>query len=230
MIKLVSQKGDTLPKTIVKFLLGSGVVLLVIGISGGGIGVAVVGAALTVVGVLSALGAIGTLTEGEVVESWSTLIENGQGSAEGILGDTETLIEASRVPEVSMDRQQIAPSVASGLAGRTRDFLVITQQGNSRLAPYKFFLNCRDFGNNLDVNWYVTYKPSAWHTFLTFFPFMREVQQAWSDLDLFDQADLRAYVTNAHRCMLKTVDSLMLKLAQDPTTVDRKSRGFLGIS
>ena len=229
MLKLVSHKGGTLPKSIVKYLLGFGVALLILGGASGETGVAVVGVVLTIVGVVSALRAMGTLTEGEVVESWSTLIENGQGNAESLLGDTENFIEESRAPELSMDRQQIAPSVVSGLAGRTRDFLVVTQE-NPRLAPYQLFLNCRDYGNNLDVNWYVTFKPTGWQIFLSFFPFVREVQQASSDLDLFDQADLRAYVTNAHRCMLKAVDSVMLKLAQDPTSIDRKSRGFLGIS
>jgi hypothetical protein len=51
-----------------------------------------------------------------------------------------------------------------------------------------------------------------------------------SDLDLFDQQDLRTYSTNAHHCLLKAVDKLMLDLNQDPSKIERKSRGFLGIS
>jgi hypothetical protein len=50
------------------------------------------------------------------------------------------------------------------------------------------------------------------------------------DLDLFDEQDLRAYVTNAHHCLLEAVNKLMLDLNQDPSKIDRKSRGFLGIS
>ena len=50
------------------------------------------------------------------------------------------------------------------------------------------------------------------------------------DLDLFDTQDLRTYVTNAHHCLLDSVDKLMVSLNQDPSKLERKSRGFLGIS
>jgi len=50
------------------------------------------------------------------------------------------------------------------------------------------------------------------------------------NLDFFDEQDLRAYVTNAHKCLQKAVDKLMLEFNQDPSKIDRKSRGFLGIS
>ncbi|MEW6675409.1 MAG: hypothetical protein AB1348_05320, partial [Nitrospirota bacterium] len=49
-------------------------------------------------------------------------------------------------------------------------------------------------------------------------------------LDLFDQQDLTAYVTNAHHCLIEAVEKLMLNIGQDPSRIDRKSRGFLGIS
>jgi len=41
---------------------------------------------------------------------------------------------------------------------------------------------------------------------------------------------LRAYVTNAHHCLLEAVEKLMVDLNQDPAKIERKSRGFLGIS
>ncbi|MCX5991190.1 MAG: hypothetical protein NTZ04_02495 [Chloroflexi bacterium] len=50
------------------------------------------------------------------------------------------------------------------------------------------------------------------------------------DLNLLDQQDLRAYIINAHHCLLKAVDKLMLDLHQEPSKIERRSRGFLGIS
>ena len=50
------------------------------------------------------------------------------------------------------------------------------------------------------------------------------------ELDLFDQQDLRVYVTNAHRCFMKAVEQLMRGMNQDTSTLERKSKGFLGIS
>jgi len=41
---------------------------------------------------------------------------------------------------------------------------------------------------------------------------------------------LRAYTTNAHHCLIKAVEKLMTNLNQDTSKIDRKSRGFLGIS
>ena len=36
-------------------------------------------------------------------------------------------------------------------------------------------------------------------------------------------------MTNAHHCLLVAVDEVMVSLNQDPSKLDRKSRGFLGI-
>ncbi|MFZ6016294.1 MAG: hypothetical protein ACOYU0_01510, partial [Nitrospirota bacterium] len=130
-------------------------------------------------------------------------------------------------------------------------FLVVTETGNPRLKPFKMFINARDYGNNLDVSWYLTYKSGFWRCLLyfllripilnlMFLPYAllaagavmiqerRVTPSAY--LDLFDEQDLRAYVTNAHHCLIEAVEKLMLNIGQDPSKIDRKSRGFLGIS
>ena len=56
------------------------------------------------------------------------------------------------------------------------------------------------------------------------------ISQTVSDIDLFDQQDLTAYASNAHHCMLRAVQELMLKLHQDPTTLNRQSKGFFGLN
>ncbi len=48
-------------------------------------------------------------------------------------------------------------------------------------------------------------------------------------LDVFDQQDLQAYVTVAHRCLLKAVRALMDELGQDFSRVNTKSKGFLEV-
>ena len=224
-----------MPKGIIWFLILPGIFFFLIGVAAATVGVGgggsiVFGLLLLAAGVAVAAHKVQTLTADQVVESWSTLIENGQENEQEVLEETQGYIEASKVPDVRINRQKIAPSFVSGLGGRTRDFLVITEHGNPRLGPYKMFLNARAYGNNLDVNWYLTYIPSLWQAILSLIPFAVAVQEAARELDLFDQQDLRAYSTNAHRCMLKAVDALMLSLAQDPNKIERRSRGFLGIS
>jgi len=50
------------------------------------------------------------------------------------------------------------------------------------------------------------------------------------NLDLFQQQDLNAYATVVHHCLLKAIEKMMSNLGQDPSKIDRKSKGFLGIS
>jgi hypothetical protein len=76
----------------------------------------------------------------------------------------------------------------------------------------------------------MTYRPTFWQIILSLFPYVNVIPKVLSNLDLFDQQDLRAYGTNAHHCLLKAVEKLMINLHQDPSKIDRKSRGFLGIS
>ena len=185
----------------------------------------------------------------EVIESWSVLIGGGQGRAEEIFNNTDNFITQTKVPNVKKERKKLAPSLIRGIFGTKRDFLIVTETGSPRLKPFQMFIGARDYGDNLDVSWYLTYKAGFWVRVLAFFlmipvvnilfaPFalisgitsMVRERRGGLDLDLFDEQDLRAYVTNAHHCLLEGVEKLMVDLHQDPSKIDRKSRGFLGIT
>jgi hypothetical protein len=49
-------------------------------------------------------------------------------------------------------------------------------------------------------------------------------------MDVVQLEELTAYVTKVHHSVLKAVASLMQKLGQDTSKIERKSRGFLGVS
>lgn len=185
----------------------------------------------------------------EVIDSWSVLIEDACGKADEVFAGTEGFIVQSKAPNVKTRKKKIAPGIIRRLAGHKRDFLIVTENGNARLKPYQMFIGARDYGNNLDVSWYLTFRPSFWEKFFAVWfaipilnwlalPFawgwsarrMVRERRGGLDLDFFDEQDLRAYVTNAHHCLLKAVDELMVKLHQDPSKIERRSRGFLGIS
>jgi len=185
----------------------------------------------------------------EVIDSWSVLIGSGQGRAEEIFNNTNNFILQTKAPNVKIERKAMAPGIIRGLFGAKRDFLVVAETGSPRLKPYQIFIGARDYGNNLDVSWYLTFRLTFWQrltallllipglNFLVL-PFtlmggltsMAKEKRGGLDLDLFDEQDLRAYTTNAHHCLLEAVEKLMLDLHQDPSKIDRKSRGFLGIS
>ena len=59
---------------------------------------------------------------------------------------------------------------------------------------------------------------------------VKEAQETLSELTLFDEQDLRDFASCAHRCLLKAVEELMMVMELDPSKIERKSRGLLGIS
>jgi hypothetical protein len=111
-----------------------------------------------------------------------------------------------------------------------REFLVLTDTTNYRLRPYQIYIRSRPYGINLACEWYLTYKPNILMACLSLIPYANVIPQTLSDIDLFDQQDLRAYASNAHHCLLRAVQELMLKLQQDPTTLNRQSQGFFGLN
>ena len=82
------------------------------------------------------------------------------------------------------------------------------------------FVNVRDYGNALQTSWYLAYLPSAWQRFRG---------RLGLDLDLFDEQDLRAYVTVVHHAFIESVIDLLNELGED-TNINRTSKGFLGVS
>ena len=93
------------------------------------------------------------------------------------------------------------------------------------------FIGARDYGITLDVQWYLTCEPGFFKK-----RFSNVLSAGASDkalsfhLDLFQQQDLNAYATVVHHCLLKAIEKIMSGLGQDTSKIDRKSRGFLGIS
>lgn len=189
------------------------------------------------------------LSKEEIVDDWSTLINGANGKADEVFSAVKDLIADTKVPNVAVERKEMSPGVIRGMFGTKRDFLVVTETGNRRLKPYQMYINARDYGTNLAVDWYLMYR-SGWLVRvlavlsaipglgLLVLPFAAIVamgqrakeRRGGLDLDLFDTQDLRTYVTNAHHCLLDSVDKLMVSLNQDPSKFERKSRGFLGIS
>jgi len=211
-------------------LFGIGFFIFLIGIVFGKAIIWFTGLAFIAAGLYLGLEPHGILRKDQVLENWAILIEKAQGKADDIFRDTEVFIKESKAPSLEMEKQAVAPGMVSGLMGKTREFLVITDWQSFRLRPYKIFINARDYGDNLDVSWFLTFKPTLLQAIFSLLPFVNVIPKKLSDLDLFDQQDLRAYTTNAHHCLLKAVDKLMLGSNQDPSKIDRKSRGFLGIS
>ncbi|MFA5459795.1 MAG: hypothetical protein WC283_00430 [Candidatus Paceibacterota bacterium] len=217
-------------KTAIWALIGIGFLLFLIGSVFRSGGTEAIGLLMIFGGLYLALGPEGILRKEEVIDNWGVLVENAKGNAGMVFEETENFIKESKAPSLEMKRQIMAPGIIKGLIGAKRDFLEITDRENLRMVPYRIYVNARDYGNNLDVSWYLTFRPTWSQSLLSLIPFVSIMPKRLGDLDLFDQQDLTVFATNAHHCLIKTVEKLMISLNQDPSKIERKSRGFLGIS
>jgi hypothetical protein len=63
------------------------------------------------------------LTREEIIDRWSVLIEDGKGKAHQIFTDTEDFIKKSEAPKLSVERKEIAPTIAKDILGVRRNLL-----------------------------------------------------------------------------------------------------------
>jgi len=216
-------------KPLIWLLIGLGFFLFFIGLFFSE-SIAVIGILLIAGGLLIGIGPGGVLKKEQVLDTWAILIEKAQGHSEEIFQNTEGFIQDSKAPSLKIEKRSMAAGVVGSVLGKTRDFLEIKDHDNFRLRPYQIFINSKDYGDNLDVSWHLTYRPTFLEAICSLIPYVNIIPKMLSDLDLFDEQDLRAYTTNIHHCLLKAVTKLMIEANQDPSKIDRKSRGFLGIS
>jgi len=165
----------------------------------------------------------------EIHDNWSILIEGAKGQRDQVISMTKELIAAFKPPLLEMKEEKVGSGLAPTPIGKTREFLVVVDRRSLKLGCFKTFVNAVDYGEALFVSWYLTYMPDPWQTVASLVPGARKVV-GLEDLNLFDKQDLTAYVTCVHHCLQRATDKLMLGLGQDPSKIDRKSRGFLGIS
>jgi len=207
-------------KTILNFLFLVGVLLFFISRQAGGFFIA-----------LAAVGVIIIIAErkAEILDNWSALIRGAQGQRDKVISATKELINISKAPSIEMREDKVGPGLSPTTFGETREFLIVADRRNLKLGNFKTYVNANDYGDGLFVSWYLTYMLDVWQTLASLIPGARKVV-GLDELNLFNKQDLTAYVTCVHHCLLEAVDKLMLGMNQDPSKIDRKTRGFLGIS
>jgi len=169
-----------------------------------------------------------TLKDEKIIDRWSMIVEYAQGFAEQVYADTESIVKESQAPGIGFERVKVRPSWLKGILGNERSYLMVT---NDALSDYRMFIGARDYGNALDISWFMTCEPGFFSKKLSNILTSGASDKALSlNLDIFQQQDLNAYATVVHHCMLKAIEKLMSGKGQDTSQIDRKSKGFLGIS
>ncbi|MCP8313114.1 MAG: hypothetical protein H3Z53_01915 [archaeon] len=171
------------------------------------------------------------LGEEKILDSWSILIEKAQDKSEEFYNSVMKLVEEEKMPNVKAEMVAAYPpggfkllsAISESARAKGRNYLMIS---NDYLDHYRFFVGAKDYGKNLNVSWYLVCET---HFLDALFKKPHE-KIVYTPVYLFDQEELTAYVTCAHHCVLKAVENIMLNLGQDPSKIDRKSKGFLGVS
>jgi len=165
----------------------------------------------------------------EINEEWSVLIRGAQGQRDKVISLTKELINVAKAPSIEMKEEEVGPSLAPTTFGEKRAFLIVADRRSLKLGNFKTYVNANDYGDGLFVSWYLTFMPDVWQVLASLIPGARKVI-GLDELNLFNKQDLTAYVTCVHHCLLEAVEKMMLGMDQDPSKIDRKTRGFLGIS
>jgi hypothetical protein len=191
--------------------------------------------------------AFGFLGNEEITKSWSTMIVGGKGLGAGLMKDIERLIDDSGVPDTKVSQQRVFPGVLQSVLGGGRPYIVIRNVRNPNIKPYKMYISVRDYGINLQISWFLVYKPSGLQKLaqlllripvvgLVVLPFYAVSKLAASKqsgvfgLNVFDTEDLSAYVTNSHLCVADAIDQLGEEHEEIQTpNINRDLGGFLGV-
>jgi len=181
-------------------------------------------------GTFIGIGPDGVLRKEQVVESWATTIQNGNDKVQEFFFETSESIKQHNIPFIETKRQMVSPGSFGAFTGNDRKLLIVTDKSILRMGPYRIFINARDYGNSLDTAWFLTYKPTMRQAAFAIIPFVPIAPKTENDLNLFDLQDLRAYSDIVHQAVLASVEKIMIGLNQDPSKIDRKSKGFLGLS
>ncbi len=207
-------------KAIFTFLLILGFAFLLISPSVG----------ITILGIAGLIALISIAErKAEILDNWSALIRGAKGSKDQVISKTKELIGISKAPSIEMKEEKVGPGLAPAVLGETREFLVVADRRNLKLGCYKAYLGADDYGDGLFVSWYLTYLPDIWQVLASLIPGTRKAI-GLDELNLFNKQDLTAYVTCIHHCMLEAVEQMMSGKGMDASKIDRRTKGFLGIS
>lgn len=180
-----------------------------------------------------------------IIDEWSVLINSARGKTDLVFQKTMKRIEEEKIPIIQCEMVVVeVPRLsralkewilakrigeeAKELVKGERNFLMVT---NLALHDYKMYIGARDYGGNLQVSWYLTCEPNFFKKALSTLTTGSDKALSFAlASDPFYSQDLEAFVTLVHHCLLETVSEIMQSLGQDPSKIDRKSKGFLGVS
>jgi hypothetical protein len=168
-----------------------------------------------------------SLKDEKLIDSWGVVMESGAGKQEHVLAYTKQRLHSSELPGVQWQDVEVQPGMIKGFFGKRRDYLMVTCQG---LKDYRMYVGARDYGKHLDVSWFLTVEPGFFKSAFSSMLAHGNPKALSFALDIFDNQDLRAYVTSVHRCAVRqAVEQVGQELNQDTSGYNWRSKGALEV-
>jgi hypothetical protein len=162
-----------------------------------------------------------SLKKEKVVDNWNMVVERAAGRDKWVLDTVEKLVKEANMPNVGC-KQDL---VSTGMFSTKRTFLLVADRS---LRDYCMYISARDYGAHLDVGWFLTLYASGLKAAMARHATGNPMAFS-SQINLFAQQDLRAFITIAHHCVKSTVDMLYEQLKLAPPNMNTQSKGFLGV-
>ena len=161
------------------------------------------------------------LHEGKVVEKWGGMLDNVGGHGEQLIENITRRIQNDNIPYVVVSKREIT-TVGDD---KTRSFVVVSNT-SEMLKPYEILIHASDYGNRLNVLWYVVFERSAK---IDKFTNGLQADQEYNR-SMAENEALGGYVSIVRGLFDNELKEMMEGLNLDFTKVDTKTRGFGNIS
>ena len=168
----------------------------------------------------------------KIIDRWYVVLEGAAGAQEYLLTAVLDALTGSELPGVRWSTVDVAPAFVKGVLGKRRPYLCIENQD---LSDFRMYVGARPYGKHLYVVWLLTVEPGIVKRLLSFlltYTFLKrgDARAMSFQIDLFDEQELRAYVTAVHRCCVKrAVERVVEQMGQDHSKFDWRSKGFLSV-
>jgi hypothetical protein len=141
------------------------------------------------------------------------MINQAGGHGEQLMEIVARRIQNDNIPNVSLSRREMS------LEGPTekRPFVVVSNS-NKMIQAYKVVFNATDYGDRLNVMWYLL------------FDITELADGAMYGKSMAERQELTNYVSVVHQIIMDEVKQMMMNLKLDFTKVDTHTRGFLNLS
>ena len=165
-----------------------------------------------------------TLKEENILDQWSTVLEQANGKGQVVINQIQSYLEASRIPgECRWKMEEIQSS--AWLSRVKRESLIVTID---QFKDYRQYITVRDYGTHLDVSRFMTVEPGFFKKTISN-QLSGSVEALSAPKNILVEQDLRAWMTIVHRAVVHAVEIVMAELGQDTSNVKRESKGYLSV-